>query len=200
MSSPFSDPDPLVLDTADQDEEARLHAWVAAAQAGDHDALERVVAAVQPMVRRRCARFFTFRADAEDAAQEALLAISSKIGSFRPERGRFPAWATVVAANSARSTYRSLRRRFNEHSAEVLPEALDPRTTSVIAGSRVDLMEALEELEAQRPAVVEAFVLRDIGSLPYEEIATLLDTPLGTIKARIHDARQFMRQRLAVTG
>lgn len=196
MTTHHPEPD----DRDDDPDDARLHAWVAAAQRGDADALERVVAEIQPLVRRRCARFFTFHTDAEDAAQEALLAISSKITLFRPERGRFRAWSTVVAANSARSTYRTLKRRFNEHSSAVLPERLDPRTTSVIAGSRVDLMEALEELEHQRPAVVEAFVLRDLGSLPYEEIATLLDTPLGTIKARIHDARQFMRQRLGIVG
>ncbi len=48
----------------------------------------------------------------------------------------------------------------------------------------------------RHPAVVEAFVLRDLGALPYDEIATLTDAPLGTVKDRIHQARRFVRERL----
>jgi RNA polymerase sigma-70 factor (ECF subfamily) len=48
----------------------------------------------------------------------------------------------------------------------------------------------------EHPETAEAFVLRDIGSLPYEEIAELTHTPLGTVKARIHTARGFVRGKL----
>ena len=112
--------------------------------------------------------------------------------------GSFMGWVTVIASNSARQTYRSLKRRFAERSVDELPVSPDPRTTSVIAGSRIDLLDAIEALEQTHPATAEAFVLRDIGALPYDEIAELTQTPLGTVKARIHTARGFVRERLGV--
>ncbi|NNG19705.1 hypothetical protein HJ590_08960 [Naumannella sp. ID2617S] len=92
-----------------------------------------------------------------------------------------------------------MRRKFAE-SAQTpsLPEAADPRTTSVIAGSRIDLLDALEALEEARPTAVEAFVLRDLGGLSYEEVAEQTGASLSAVKTRIRDAREFMRERLRV--
>ncbi len=112
--------------------------------------------------------------------------------------GSFAGWVTIVATNQARQTYRSLKRRAVEQSAEVLPEAVDPRTTSVIAGSRLDLLEALENLESSHPQLVQPLVLRDLGAMTYAEIADELDVPLGTVKARIHQARKAVAERLTV--
>ena len=69
----------------------------------------------------------------------------------------------------------------------------------MIAGSRLDLLEALEVLAADHPELVEPLVLRDVQELDYTEIARLLDIPLGTVKSRIHPARQFVRPLLAVS-
>ena len=166
-----------------------------AALGGDANAMDALLRMLQPFVMARCARFLPCRSDAEEAAQDALVAVATKLSSFNGQ-GSFVGWVTVVASNSARSTYRSLKRRGSEYATEQLPEALDPRTTSVIAGSRIDLMEALDAMEAKSPHLVEPFVLRDLGALLYEEIALRLDVPLGTVKSRIHDARAFMRERL----
>ena len=73
----------------------------------------------------------------------------------------------------------------------------DPRTTSVIAGTRLDLLEAMETLERDHPQFVEPLLLRDVYGLPYEEIATLIGAPLGTIKAQIHHGRRLVRPMLA---
>lgn len=165
-----------------------------AAQAGDPVALEELLARIRPTVLARCAKFLPHHHDAEEAAQDALLTITTKLGSWSGS-GSFIGWVTVVSSNSARGTYRSMRRQAQVAGVE-LPEPPDPRTTSVIAGTRLDLMEALEGLEAQHPAVVQSFVLRDLGALPYDEIAELTGVPVGTAKARIHHARRFMRDRL----
>ncbi|HCB07707.1 MAG TPA: RNA polymerase subunit sigma-24, partial [Nocardioides bacterium] len=79
------------------------------------------------------------------------------------------------------------------------PPYADPRTTSVIAGSRLDLLEALETVGATHPELVEPLVLRDVQELDYNEIAALLDVPLGTVKSRIHSARTAVRPLLKVT-
>ncbi len=176
----------------DDDELAGL---VRAAQDGDRTALDDLLTRIRPLVLRRCARFLPFPSDAEEAAQDALLSISAAIGGYSG-RGSFLGWVTVITSNSARSTYRALKRRADTVAAVPVPDGVDPRTTSVIAGTRIDLMESLGELERRHPNLVQPFVLRDLGALPYEEIAALTAAPLGTVKDRIHQARRFMRERL----
>lgn len=180
-------------DEPDLDELARR------AAAGDRDALEDLLAAVQPRVRRICGRMLLYPQDAEEATQDALLLVATKISSFAG-RSRFTTWLHAVASNSARSTYRTLKRRAAERLSDDMPVHADPRTTSVIAGSRLDLLDALEVLAESHPELVEPLVLRDVQELDYNEIARLLDAPLGTIKSRIHVARQAIRPLLRVEG
>ncbi len=180
-------------DAPDQDT-ARL---VQLAQRGDADALQELLVRLQPVVLHRCARFLPHRMDAEEAAQDALLAISRKIGTYGG-RGSFRGWVTVIASNSARATYRSLRRRAEIPGTTTVSETPEPRTTSVIAGTRLDLLESLDELEQRYPDLVESFVLRDIGELSYDQIAEVVDVPLSTVKDRIHRARTFIRARLTL--
>ena len=184
-----------MVDAVDPDE---LDALAARAAAGDRDALEQVLAAVQPRVRRICGRMLLYPEDAEEAAQDALLLVATKIHTFGG-RSRFTTWLHAVASNSARSTYRSLKRRAAERPTDELPTNADPRTTSVIAGSRLDLLEALEVLGTDHPELVEPLVLRDVQQLDYNEISRLLEVPLGTVKSRIHSARKAVRPLLRVT-
>lgn len=181
-----------MADSVDLDDLARR------AAGGDAVALDELLSAIQPRVRRICGRMLLFHEDAEEAAQDALLLVATKIGGFEG-RSRFTTWLHAVASNSARATYRSLKRRAAERPTDELPLHVDPRTTSVIAGSRLDLLEALEILGAERPELVEPLVLRDVQELDYNEIASLLDVPLGTVKSRIHAARTAVRPLLRVT-
>jgi RNA polymerase sigma factor (sigma-70 family) len=168
------------------------------AAAGDSAALDELLARIMPDVLRQCARFLPCRQDAEEACQDALLQVARAINRFEG-RSRFSTWLHTVVANCARQTYRSLKRRAAErYGAEPAVDEADPRTTSVIAGSRLDLMDALEQLEAHRPDLVGPLVLRDLCQLDYGEIAEQLDLPLGTVKSRIHHARQHVRRSLAV--
>ncbi|CAA9285708.1 MAG: sigma subunit sigma24 -like protein [uncultured Corynebacteriales bacterium] len=165
------------------------------AAAGDAAALEELLRAIQPRVHRHVSRFLPYRQDAEEATQDVLLKVATKIHTFQG-RSRFSTWLHEVTANQARQTYRTLRRRAAERTTDVPVERPDPRTTSVIAGSRLDLLDALERLETEHPDLVRAFVLRDLSDLEYADIATLLGVPLGTVKARIHHARRHVRQTL----
>jgi RNA polymerase sigma-70 factor (ECF subfamily) len=176
---------------------AEFDALATRAAGGDRAALDELVAMSQPHVRRICSRMLINVADAEEATQDALLLIATKIDTFTG-RSRFTTWLYAVSANSARDTYRRLKRRAAERSVEAFPTYADPRTTSVIAGSRLDLLDALDELAGSRPELVDPLVLRDIQHLGYHEIAELLDTPLGTVKSRIHAARQAIRPLLRV--
>jgi RNA polymerase sigma-70 factor (ECF subfamily) len=177
------------------DEQDSLDALAARAAAGEQQALEELLVAIQPRVRRICGRMLLYPEDAEEAAQDALLLVSTRIQTFAG-RSRFTTWLHAVASNSARSTYRSLKRRAAELPTDELPTAADPRTTSVIAGSRLDFLEALEALSDDHPALVEPLLLRDIQELEYADIAELLDIPVGTVKSRIHSARQIVQPML----
>ena len=165
------------------------------AAAGDPVALDELLAEIQPRVRRICGRMLLFPEDAEEAAQDALLLVATKIQTFGG-RSRFTTWLHAVASNSARSTYRTLKRRAAERLTDELPPHADPRTTSVIAGSRLDFLEAMEILGVDHPTLVEPLLLRDVQELEYSDIADLLDIPLGTVKSRIHSARQLVQPML----
>ncbi len=164
------------------------------ARDGDRDALESLLAAIRPRALNVCRGVLPFTPDAEDACQEALINIAAKIGTWGG-RGRFTTWMHVVAVNSARTTYRRMKNQAvasDPHAAGPL-EKPDPRTTSVIAGTRLDLLEAMETIERDHPQFVEPLLLRDVYGMSYDEIAGQLGLPLGTVKAQIHHGRKLAR-------
>src|SRR5262245_31400074 len=125
----------------DVEEMARL------AAGGDDTALADLLRVIEPDVLAKTGRFLPCRQDAEESCQDALLQVARNIGTFE-SRSKFSTWLHVVVANCARQTYRSLKRRAAEQaSADHVLDRPDPRTTSVIAGSRLDLLDALERLE-----------------------------------------------------
>lgn len=176
-------------------DEGELAGLLTCARSGDPASMDALLARVRPLVERRCRRILPHPQDAEEATQDALLAIATKLGSFSGT-GSFAGWVNVIAANQARMTYRSLKQRFADRGLDTLPDIIDSARTSVIAGTRLDLLDALEALEARHPETVDAFVMRDLGGLPYDEIAQGTGAALGTVKARIHTARSFVRERL----
>ena len=181
------DPHGQALSPDDVDELARR------ARDGDRQALEDLLGAVRPRVLNICRGVLPYSSDAEDACQEAMLNVATKIDTWGG-RGRFTTWLHVVAVNSARSTYRRLKNLATPIDTDVLGhDRPDPRTTSVIAGTRLDLLEAMETIERDHPQFVDPLLLRDVYGLPYDEIAELVDVPLGTVKAQIHHGRKLVR-------
>ncbi|MQA82669.1 MAG: sigma-70 family RNA polymerase sigma factor [Streptosporangiales bacterium] len=172
-----------------------IEALARRAAAGDRPALDSLLQAIQRDVMRRCSRFLPYQQDAEEACQDTLLKVAQNITRFEG-RSKFTTWLYTVTANCARQTYRSLKRRAAEQTSEFQMENPDPRRTSVVAGSRLDLLEALDKLEDTRADLVEPIVLRDVVQMDYNEIAGHLGIPLGTVKSRIHDARAFVREQL----
>jgi RNA polymerase sigma factor (sigma-70 family) len=177
-----------------QDE--RLEELARVAASGDPGALDELLSLIQPQVLRRCARLLPCYQDAEEACQDVLVQVARTIERFEG-RSRFTTWLHVVIANGARQTYRALKRRAAAEAPGVaLPDVADPRTTSVIAGSRLDFLEALDRLEGRRPDLVAPLVLRDVCQLGYREIGMHLNIAEGTVKSRIHQARADVREYL----
>jgi RNA polymerase sigma-70 factor (ECF subfamily) len=167
------------------------------AKDGDRDAMEDLLGTVRPRTLNVCRGVLPYGPDAEDACQEALINVANKIGSWN-QQGRFTTWLHVVAVNSARSTYRRMKNQAiaSDPQDSMAMQRPDPRTTSVIAGTRLDLLDAMEALERDHPQFVEPLLLRDVYGLPYEEIARLVGAPLGTVKAQIHHGRKLVRPML----
>jgi RNA polymerase sigma factor (sigma-70 family) len=154
---------------------------VAAAQHGDALALDRLLDELAPYVRRLCARIAPAAAD--DAAQEALLAVFRGLPSMRaPE-----AIMTWVRSVTVRTAIRVAR----QHDLEVAAEetVLDRGTAS--PEGLVDIDDALARLPVPQRVVL---VLRTREGLSEQEIATTLGIPAGTVKSRLHRARAAFRE------
>ena len=130
-----------------------------------------------PAVLRRCARFLPYRQDAEEAAQDALLTIATQLDDFAG-RGSFLGWVTVIASNAGAADLphdqAPLRRARGRRAAE------QPRSAHHERHRRQPARPARRDrgpASATHPAAVEAFVLRDLGSLPYDDIAELTADP-----------------------
>ena len=159
---------------------------------GDLGALNVLLIAVRPEVLRLCSRLLSNREDAEEACQDTLLAVARGLPGFEGQ-SKFRTWMYRLAANRARSTYRRTASRRLTSSADVLPERADIRRTSVVAITRLDLLDAMAGLKAEH---AEAVALRDLVGLGYGEIAVLQQVPEGTVKSRIHKARLQLRELL----
>lgn len=130
---------------------------------------------------------------ADDLAQEALVKVWKKLGSFRGE-GKFSTWLFGIAHNE----WRMNARRRKEIALEELenpppePEQADPAADSHL---RMDLAEAMKALT---PAERAAIVLCCQNGLSHDEAAQALNCPLGTVKTNVLRGKEKLRCRLAV--
>jgi RNA polymerase sigma-70 factor (ECF subfamily) len=166
-------------------------ALVAAAGAGDRDALEQLLRGHYDRVHLVCRRITGNDADAADATQESLLAIVRGVANF-DGRSSFATWAYRVTVNTCLDELRRRRRR----AVPGLPveETSDDRPAfDVAVADRLRLDDALARLpEEFRVAVV----LRDVCDLDYAEIAAVLAIPPGTVRSRIARGRAALAQTL----
>jgi RNA polymerase sigma-70 factor (ECF subfamily) len=145
---------------------------------------------------------------AEDLSQETFVKALNAIGSYRPEF-KFSSWIFKIANNAAIDHLR--RRELDTLSLEGSPHAATPeamQATALQSGNREESpLEAVEARELGsaieaaigrlRPEYRSCILLRHVEGRAYEEIAEILDLPLGTVKTYIHRARNELRQMLA---
>lgn len=145
---------------------------------------------------------------AEDLAQETFIKVLNAIDSYRPEY-KFSSWIFKIANNAAIDHLR--RRNLDTLSLDGSPhaetaEAIEATTLQIGSDDESPLDEvANRELGGQieaaigqlRPEYRNCILLRHVEGRPYEEIAEILDLPLGTVKTYIHRARNELRILLA---
>jgi RNA polymerase sigma-70 factor (ECF subfamily) len=173
-------------------DESGLSDLVASAQAGDRAALDALLRSQYDRVYTLAAKLLGDRRDAEDATQEALIAVVRGLHRF-DGRSAFPTWVYRVATNTCLDELRRRKRR--PVTIELATDHGEPtaaaRESAVLERMSVDA--ALAKLpEDFRVAVV----LRDLCDLDYAEIGSALDVPAGTVRSRIARGRARLAELL----
>lgn len=140
---------------------------------------------------------------ARDVAQDAFVLAFEKLSTFRGQ-SQFYSWLFRIAMNAAASARRkhrkmtmsvdSLREATGEEPVDASPYSI-PSQSLETAERQWLVQRALAELSEEFRSVL---VLKEIDELKYEEIAEILQIPVGTVRSRIHRARQELRAKLQV--
>jgi RNA polymerase sigma-70 factor (ECF subfamily) len=169
------------------------------AQRGDKHAFELLVSKYQRKLLRLLSRFIRDSGEAEDVAQEAFIKAYRALPTFRGDSA-FYTWLYRIGINAAKSHLLASGRRapsatvFDAEEAESFDDGellRDINTPeSILASKEIAAMDSLpEELRA-------AISLREIEGLSYEEIAAIMNCPVGTVRSRIFRAREFIAEKL----
>jgi len=161
--------------------------------AGQADAIQLLVEQFQTGVFGLCVRLLHHRQDAEDVTQEVFLRVFRSLHRWDASRPLKP-WVMGIAVNRCRTWLSQRSRR---------PELVDYLHETAAMPPGDDAPELLQEirlaLDELRPDYRTVFVLFHEQGQPYEDIATAMDRPVGTIKTWLHRARMeiltYLRRR-----
>jgi RNA polymerase sigma-70 factor (ECF subfamily) len=181
---------------------------VTLAKAGKEAAYRELLRRYERPVFSLIYRMVRDRALAEDLAQETFIKVLNALESYRPEY-KFSSWVFKIANNAAIDQLR--RREVDTLSLDGAPDARTADEVQATALQAADRQESpLAELESRelgsqielavgklRPEYRTCILLRHVEGRSYEEIAEVMDLPLGTVKTYIHRARLELREYLA---
>ncbi|MDD2481440.1 MAG: sigma-70 family RNA polymerase sigma factor [Lutispora sp.] len=177
---------------------------VAKSKKGNLDAFEELISAYERKAYNIAYRMMGNEEDAKDMAQEAFIKIYKSIQNFR-EESSFSTWLYRIVTNVCLD---ELRKRKKD---KLVPLELSIETekgTAIVELSAEretpeDIYERVEKRHLIQNAISSlgedyktVIILRDIQGFGYEEIATMLNCSLGTIKSRINRARNLLKEKL----
>jgi RNA polymerase sigma factor RpoE len=174
------------------------------AQSGDQAAFAMLVAKYQQRVARLLYSMMLDHNEIEDVTQETFIKAYRSLPSFRGDSA-FYTWLYRVAINAGKNfRIKQIRRRVKRTvSSEDIPEEAmeaerlrDHQTPELILLSKQIGMTVDKAMDALPPDLRIALTLREIEGLSYEEIATVMDCPLGTVRSRIFRAREAVAEKL----
>ncbi len=156
--------------------------WVHRSRTGDEAALANLIAKHRMRLVRTAANLLRDRHEAEDVAQEAFLKAFREIGKLREDR--------AFSGFLYRICVRLCMDRLRLKKADVIEfDRAEPHQGGVVE-NRVLIEKLLVKLPLELRTTL---VLREIEQLSYEEVAEVMNVPVGTVRSRLHAARERFR-------
>jgi RNA polymerase sigma-70 factor, ECF subfamily len=185
-------------------------ALVARVQAGERAAFDLLAIRYKDRIFNLCYRKLGDAEEAADVSQEAFLKAYRALGTFEG-KSKFYTWLFRIAINCAFT-----RRKRRTREREVTPLSLDRAAPGRSDDNGSGTLEAVDEREDPAAAALRGekarligeaiasldedfhriVLLRDVDGLAYEEIAEILEIPVGSVKSRLHRARLILRDKL----
>jgi RNA polymerase sigma-70 factor (ECF subfamily) len=174
------------------------------AQRGDKRAFELLVEKYQRKLGRLLARFIRDPAEVEDVTQEAFIKAYRALPAFRGDSA-FYTWLYRIGINTAKNYLMALGRRAPTSTeveaedaegfedAEQLRDINTPESMLLSKEIAATVNATIEELPEELRTAIQ---LREIEGMSYEDIARIMDCPIGTVRSRIFRAREAIAQRL----
>ena len=186
---------------ADRDIDGQL---VARAQRGDKRAFELLVVKYQRKLARLLSRFVRDPAEVEDVTQEAFIKAYRALPGFRGDSA-FYTWLYRIGINTAKNYLIALGRRAPTSTEVAAEEAegyddaeqlrdIDTPESQLLSKEIAQTMNAtIEELPEELRTAIQ---LREIEGMSYEDIAQIMNCPIGTVRSRIFRAREAIAEKL----
>ncbi len=173
-------------------------------QRGDKHAFDLLVSKYQRRLGRLISRFVRDAAEAEDVTQDAFIKAYRALPGFRGESA-FYTWLYRIGINTAKNHLLSNKRRaptstpFDAEDSESFEEAsllreVNTPENELMSKQVVDVVQA--SLQQLPEDLRSALTLREIEGLSYEEIASVMNCPVGTVRSRIFRAREAVAENL----
>jgi RNA polymerase sigma-70 factor (ECF subfamily) len=181
---------------------------VARAKGGDSRAFEMLVVKYQRRIERLIGRMVRDVDLVQDIAQESFIRAYRALPQFRGDSA-FYTWLYRIAVNTAKKALVDLKRDplvtesaragsddDDDETSRVERELTDGETPEAVLASKEIARTVNNAIEALSEDLRQAITLREIEGLSYEEIAELMNCPIGTVRSRIFRARESIAQRL----
>lgn len=172
-------------------------------QAGDNAAFDLLVLKYQHRIASLVTRFVHDSSEVQDVTQEAFIKAYRAMGNFRGDSA-FYTWMYSIAINTAKNYLASKARRATDkavdsaeaeqyESASALRDIADPQSELLAAEIGEIVNNTIEKLPEDLKL---AITLRELKGMSYEEIAEVMECPIGTVRSRIFRAREAIDQKL----
>ncbi len=173
-------------------------------QQGDNKAFDLLVLKYQLRLSKLVSRFLRNQSDVPDVVQESFIKAYRALPNFRGESA-FYTWLYRIAINTAKNHLVSQSRKNPANSIDVqdaedygasewLKEYATPEREALASELEATIKQAMGDLPSD---LREAITLREIEGLSYEDIAEVMDCPIGTVRSRIFRAREAIDSKLA---
>ena len=173
-------------------------------QNGDKKAFDLLVLKYQLRLSKLVSRFLRNQSDVPDVVQEAFIKAYRALPNFRGDSA-FYTWLYRIGINTAKNHLVAQSRKSPANSIDVqeaedygasewLKEYASPEREALAAELESTINQAMGDLPSD---LREAITLREIEGLSYEDIAAVMDCPIGTVRSRIFRAREAIDNKLA---